>query len=1078
MHALVAGSTAATFGKPQAAIGAGTTRDCQPIPTHPVIAKTPSSLGAPTYPGRPLMPVPSPRQSSVPSFLVSDLCAVTWLFYAANQFWPWFHDAGKWGALAAALRLLHAAAVGGTGPATAAPGKKPGRAWARAVVLLSMVAIMAFGVVHSWRSAGALAFALAAGFGFVRVVGSFVARGVDSAQGEDLRFGALQGVALFAVHPYLWNGLLGAGDANSYSLLVADFIQQWRAGIFPVLIGQSEFAFNGGFHPLRNAPYLLHLAGLLDFFSLRTLSAFAVLNLSVFGSMLAGILGCYAALRIVLGRAPWAACGLAVLYGLCPGVVAPLYGGDMYPTFLTLPFIPWLLLGLERSTTMPDRPWPWILQGASLAAIAMAHPPVAAWAAVLAAVSAGWIVLGQRNGRAIGPMILGGMTFALLVAYLVVSLRTLALPAVDRERALATVPYILSMLRDAWPGNLRPVSAGGKQLLEDIQLGYGLWAVFLLSVAGLIRLKAARPLLLGWLIVLFLVYPVPYLAPLFWRQLPSLLLVTNLWPMERLYLLWAGVTVFLIAMAWRSAGARSATGRVVGGMVLTAACLWSAAEARKFFQRAADIRQTSVASADSHRRGNILLSRTHSYEYVGTPAYYSYGHMDPRLETRLLDEETRHPFADGTTLRAGAVERQPAATTVDLVRGADGSLGGAIPLGPGEARILRFGFLDPNAEGDLEIMGAHLFNSYRLPLSGLAKAFGSSPEASPTLIVDNDSAAPDTVSFRFSPVGTKDIRARIEVTPWSEQDRVLQLRSQTPFRAEVTAERDCYLETPKLHVPGYTAIVDGRLVPVVRSAEGLVAVPLRRGQHEVRVLYRGSWILHLAYAEAIATWLGLGLVILLYASGREGGWERGVAWIYRGACLGWSAYRRRLVAGLLATAGILLLLGAVLWRRDREERKSYGEIRMSLRLPWPEPGRSEPLVTTGKAGAGDFIYVVYLDGKRIQIGHDRWGYGGARSEPITVDYAATHTVEISLGSLYPPEPVAGSAGATPLLRELKNLLLVKWDGVPVLRNPTGSNPSLPDEVAIGKNTIGGSTTQAQFTGTLLKVERVMPSARE
>ena len=59
-----------------------------------------------------------------------------------------------------------------------------------------------------------------------------------------------QGVALFAVHPYVRSALLGAGDAQSYSLTIADFLKQWRAGIFPVLIGQSEFAYNGGFQPL------------------------------------------------------------------------------------------------------------------------------------------------------------------------------------------------------------------------------------------------------------------------------------------------------------------------------------------------------------------------------------------------------------------------------------------------------------------------------------------------------------------------------------------------------------------------------------------------------------------------------------------------------------------------------------------------------------------------------------------------------------------------------------------------------------------------------------------------------------
>ena len=63
-----------------------------------------------------------------------------------------------------------------------------------------------------------------------------------------------------------------------------------------------------------------------------------------------------------------------------PDVLAPLYGGDMYPTFMTLPFLPWLAGGVAQSAVAPSRWWPWLLQGAALAATWLAHPPIAAWA--------------------------------------------------------------------------------------------------------------------------------------------------------------------------------------------------------------------------------------------------------------------------------------------------------------------------------------------------------------------------------------------------------------------------------------------------------------------------------------------------------------------------------------------------------------------------------------------------------------------------------------------------------------------------------------------------------------------------
>ncbi len=104
----------------------------------------------------------------------------------------------------------------------------------------------------------------------------------------------------------------------------------------------------------------------------------------------------------------------------------------------------------------------------------------------------------------------------------------------------------------------------------------------------------------------------------------------------------------------------------------------------------------------------------------------------------------------------------------------------------------------------------------------------------------------------------------------------------------------------------------------------------------------------------------------------------------------------------------------------------------------------------------------------MRFGLDHWGRGGALSEPVAIDYGANHELEISLGSLYPPEgdarwekiPAAGQ-------RESRGRVSVRVDGREVLAASLAAYPATPGEVAVGENRIGGSTCDAQFTGRIL-----------
>jgi hypothetical protein len=91
--------------------------------------------------------------------------------------------------------------------------------------------------------------------------------------------------------------------------MLADFVTQLRAGVFPVFIGQTDYAFNGAVYPLRVAPFYQHLAGVLDLLTGRQLGIFALQHLCVLVVGYAGIFSSYLALNALAPGQRWSAAG-------------------------------------------------------------------------------------------------------------------------------------------------------------------------------------------------------------------------------------------------------------------------------------------------------------------------------------------------------------------------------------------------------------------------------------------------------------------------------------------------------------------------------------------------------------------------------------------------------------------------------------------------------------------------------------------------------------------------------------------------------------------------------------------------
>lgn len=151
----------------------------------------------------------------------------------------------------------------------------------------------------------------------------------------------------------------------------------------------------------------------------------------------------------------------------------------------------------------------------------------------------------------------------------------------------------------------------------------------------------------------------------------------------------------------------------------------------------------------------------------------------------------------------------------------------------------------------------------------------------------------------------------------------------------------------------------------------------------------------------------------------------------------------------------------------------WGALRVQLRFPAQQYGRREPLLVTGRNGAGDVIYVQYVDDSHIRVGYDHWNKGGPVSDLIAVDFRTIQNFEISLGSLYPPLADAGWGDLAEADRRSRlGTVSVHLNGQPVLSVPETAYPATGEEIQVGLNAIGATTSDRLFSGEILRMERV------
>lgn len=252
--------------------------------------------------------------------------------------------------------------------------------------------------------------------------------------------------------PFITDREVGGVDARWYANMLADFIEQSRAGVFPVFIGQGFHAYNGAVHPFRSAPMFMWVSGIWDVVTFRSLPIYSLQHLTALSTGVAATMGMYLALTGLNPRHRWAAFCLSILYITSPAILGALHGSEMYMTWMSIAALPWVMYGNARIILLCDRPG-WLALSASLVITWMCHPPVALLATLISIVFQVIILCSCRiDGRMLKNVGWSAFTFIVLGGYYFVSMSEVPRPsqtnpAIDLMFIAGVAAVLLSALR-------------------------------------------------------------------------------------------------------------------------------------------------------------------------------------------------------------------------------------------------------------------------------------------------------------------------------------------------------------------------------------------------------------------------------------------------------------------------------------------------------------------------------------------------------------------------------------------------------------------------------------------------------
>ena len=906
----------------------------------------------------------------------------------------------------------------------------PLKIWGSSALVLGYLWLTQIPTQFDYRQLACAVTASAAGMLIQRF---FVTQAINTRRptSEMLRWWGLAAICGWLIQPYATPYLVGGGDAHHYAQQLADAAAQMRAGNFELFVGQSAYAFNGDIHPLRTAPYFSYVGGVLSLIAGDALPPTAAQNLLIVLSLGMAVGGLYLLLIRLKPKAAWPAFVLTAAFASSPGVLAMIYSGDMVASWLTLPWLPIVFYAIIRLWDESDQITWLLMLAAALAMIWLAHAPIAFWTTVFVALSQGTRLLVQaRAARSFWLLSACAALCLLLCSYVFISVGSLDFPNDPNLVSFVRQGGMLAILKSGWSGLGRPIDPAGENLIRNLQLSPALWLAAILGLASIRRYRWVTGILIAGAIgMLALLNPWAALAGRVWSIMPEAIIgFTDKWPMQRFYPILSALLPFLAILAWPQGNTHRS--RLIGLSLIVVfgiAVTYSIYDSRKLVARGYAVTSSPEMSQRRMRPENVVLSR-YSYEYYGRlPKVFTNGTVSPWMQNRLLNRETLTPIdlnllsIDSTQPPADAntPRRQNRTRHRYISTEYGGYYSPPLKLEPNQSYFVRFIFNNQSAQGTLQLLGQNIYREYNLPMAGEEHAFGMGALQRNGFSLWTTAKKSDEVEMKFyktpgtvSPENLGDAYLH-SVDP----DRLpLRLLSLNPYKISVQASKDTWLESPKIFVPGYSAEINGQRIPVERSPDGLVMIPVPAGQHQVDLNYTASPLLRLGFWGMFFSWVAL----LLF-------------WLFRRRMLmkADSVFLNfgRGATVILITAALIIGANKTLANLDLKEPPSIhsNPIEVKFTLPVGRLQKWETLWSFNQSDTKWTISCYYQDGQNMRVGLSQNSKLYAVSEAFQINYLLKNSLIAKLM----PAP----AGQTQQLKVWINQRLVLR---PILKSGSGA----------------------------------------
>lgn len=139
-------------------------------------------------------------------------------------------------------------------------------------------------------------------------------------------------------------------------------------------------------------------------------------------------------------------------------------------------------------------------------------------------------------------------------------------------------------------------------------------------------------------------------------------------------------------------------------------------------------------------------------------------------------------------------------------------------------------------------------------------------------------------------------------------------------------------------------------------------------------------------------------------------------------------------------------------------------LTLELVLEPGAPAGPQPLITSGRTGAGDFLFIRPQGPDAIVVGYETWGEPGRFSPPVPIPADRRFQLTIE----HPAFSRVRGLFARPT-----DLLRVTVNGAEAFRTPVNTFTRRPSQIHFGRNPIGGTACAVELNGRLL-----LPDGRE